>query len=632
MPPRPALTAGRRRTWATLACLALVAAFAALSTSAARTKNATIDEPVHLVSGLVASRLGDLRIDPDNPPLWKRWAAWGDVGLPVRFEPDGPVWRDASWDPVGEATWSARTLFGTPGTDGVRLLNRARGMMLVLGAAAAAATAAWAGRLGGPVAAVVAAAVFCLDPTVIAHASLVKSDVPFTLAMVLLAWGAWAFGRRATAAGVIALGVACGGAVDAKFSGLLAGPVLAALLVARALGPTAWPLPGGRLATTRRQRLAVAAAAGVTAAVVCVGFTWACYGFRYRTAPSPAVHVDLPAITARARRYAAAAALGHPATDAEVAARRPGALDRFVHSADDRRLLPQPLLAGLLYQTTNTTRWPAFLDGRWYDDGRVAYFPLAILYKTPLATLAVAAAVVLVVPVRRRWRGATIAAAADGVWWSATCVAVPAGLFAATALTTHVNIGLRSVLPLYPFLAVALGTAVAWAWRHRPRLTAAAAGVLLAALAAETVAAWPDYIPFFNAAVGGPRGGFAHLADSNLDWGQDVTALADWHRAHPGTPIYADLFVTGDASLYGLDCRPLWTRDPAGLRLTTPRAAGAVLAVSATHLRGLYADPAQQPFYADLVRRPPMRVLHGTIYLYADADADRPDDRPRGRR
>ena len=41
-----------------------------------------------------------------------------------------------------------------------------------------------------------------------------------------------------------------------------------------------------------------------------------------------------------------------------------------------------------------------------------------------------------------------------------------------------------------------------------------------------------------------------------------------------------------------------------------------MLAISATHLVGLNVAPAQEPFLADLARRRPREVLHGTIYLY----------------
>jgi hypothetical protein len=589
-------------------CVVLLAVFWQLSRSAVRTKSATIDEPTHLAGGLVALRNGDYRIDPRTPPLAKLWAALGDVGLPVTFVRRGPLWADLSWDAVGETEWSNRTLFADRENDGVALLDRARGMMLVVGVALGAAAAAWASRLGGPAAAVVTTVLFCFDPNLIAHAPLVTSDTPVALALLGLSALAWSFGRRATVLRCVGLGLCCGAAFNVKFSGLLAGPILAALLLIRVLGPADWPLPAGRVARSRTARLAVALSAGLIAAGITVATTWACYGFRYRPARSPVVRVDLPKITAEARN---------------VTADRPDALDRFVHWADDHHALPQPMLAGLLAQSTSVARWPAFLNGQQYDDGRVLYYPLAVLYKTPLPTLTLAAVMVVSWPLRRRW--ARRATASDGASaWVMTCLAVPAGLFALTALRTHVDIGIRNVLPLFPFAYVAIGCAVASAWRHRPSLTVEVVGPLLACLVVSTVSAWPDYISYFNAGVGGTRGGFAHLSDSNLDWGQDIKSLVDWQRQHPGVTLYADLFAAGDPAWQGLRCRPLWVPDAdMQPRLNYPRPGPSMFAVSATHLQGMYVHPAQRPFLTALRRRTPTAVLGGTIYLFDDVYNDR---------
>ena len=591
--------------WATaLACAALLLASAALSYSAALTKTATIDEPNHIVSGWRALWAGDYRQDVANPPLWRAWAALGSPGVTLRLPTTGPLARDVVFAPDDEAVWSTRTLFDTPGTDGGRFVNHGRAMMLLVAVAVGAVTAGWAYRLGGPVAAVVATAGFASDPTVLAHASLIKSDLLLALALIGLAWLTERTGRRATVGRAVGLGVLCGVAVQAKFSGLLAGPVLAALLLIRTLLGSPWPA-FGREARTRVGRLAVAASVGLLAAAVTVAVTWGCYRFRFRPAPSPTARMDMAAVFDRAQRADTAAELGRPPTPAEVAAHRSGALTRFARWADDHRVLPQAFLAGLVLQHSATEVWPAYLNGQVYFDGRAAYFPLAVLYKTPLpelAALALAAVGTLLAIRRTRW--------------PAVCLVVPAALFALAALTARVNIGVRNLLPLYPFAAIAAGCVAAAAWHRRPRTTTVVCAALLGAQATTAAIAWPDYLPFFNAAVGGPRAGLARLGDSNLDWGQDVNALADWQRSHPGVPLYADLFLSVDPAFYGLDCQWLWVPDPAGRMRPHLPDRPAVIAVSATYLQGLYIDRPHRRFLATLVARPPRAVLHGTIYLY----------------
>ena len=588
-------TNGRRSAgrWAAATCAALLAAFAVLAWTAARTKSPTMDEPTHAVAGWLALHDGNYRFEVANPALWKMWAAVGNVRATVATDRTGDVWRPVTWLPRVEVPWVRRTLFDTPGNDGGAFVSRSRAMMLVVGVALGGAIAAWAYRLAGPAAAVTAAGLFAFDPTFLAHAPLVKSDVAESLALLAVGWAAWRLGRRATVGRAAALGLLGAVAVNVKFAGLIAGPMGVALLATRAMSAEPWAV-GRRAADSRGRRLAVAGVSAVVAGVVGLGSTWAVYRFRYQPAVDPAVAVDMAAVTAYADREGA------------------GPLAAFATWADRHRLLPQAFSAGLLNQAGNLRHWDAFLDGDRYDGGRWQYYPLAAAYKTPVAELAafaMAAAVGVAAGLSRAWRR-------PGAAWAAVCLGLPAAAFGAAALTTPLNVGLRNVLPLYAYADVTAGCAAAWAWRRWPRATVGVAAVVLGSMAVTAGRAWPDYLPFFNAAVGDARAERDRLADANLDWGQDVPALVQWQRAHPDAVLYADLFTSVEPAFYGLRYHKLWERTAAGrpeLHLPTGRA---VLAVSATHLQGLYVDPDQRPLLGRLARTEPRAVLHGTIYLY----------------
>src|SRR4051794_25251332 len=84
-----AYEAQRRRHWAARAAIgALLALFAALSYTAARTKSATYDEPLHAVGGFIELRYHDYRIDAENPALFGMWSALphnrGDLSVDTR--------------------------------------------------------------------------------------------------------------------------------------------------------------------------------------------------------------------------------------------------------------------------------------------------------------------------------------------------------------------------------------------------------------------------------------------------------------------------------------------------------------------------------------------------------------------
>jgi hypothetical protein len=608
-----------------LICAFLLSAFVVLSHSAVLTKNATIDEPDQAMSAWLELHQDDFRIQASPPVLWQAWAGLGNLFTNLKLTYNSPIWKNKFWNPEAEILWSTQMLYSTPGNDGDAFVNRDRDMMLLAGLALGALISWWSYQLAGPTAAVVATILFCFDPNFLAHAPLVKGDVAFALVLLSLAFATWRLGQRATPFRVIVVGLLCGTLTDIKFTGFIVGPLLALMMFIRAMLPQPWAL-GRRILQTRAQRLSAGLLIGIFAVICCFTVTWASYGFRYRVAPSAAVSLDMDKLYTQARTVATRVALNRIPTAAEVAARTPGDLIQFVRWAASRHFLPQAFLAGLLYQLACVRYWPAFLNNEIYSTGHLRYFPLAVLYKTPVAALIAygLAAVMLVVTMLRRFlrtgsvRDPASPRDAAILLWTVACLVVPFAVFFAALLAAHLNIGLRSALPIFPFIQIGTGCAAAMVWRSRPRLTTLIIIVLSVGLAAESLAAWPNYIAFFNVAVGGERGGFSHLGDSNLDWGQDINSLADWQRQHPGVPIYTRLFYSVDPEFYGLQYHPL-KLIPEGPHAGQPPAdmPHSVIAVGATHLQGLYLNSWEQPFFQKLRESQPIAVLGGgTIYLY----------------
>jgi hypothetical protein len=138
-----------------------------------------------------------------------------------------------------------------------------------------------------------------------------------------------------------------------------------------------------------------------------------------------------------------------------------------------------------------------------------------------------------------------------------------------------------------------------------------------AVLLVESLHAYPDYIPFFNVAAGGSRGGIRLLSDSNIDWGQDLPLLARWQQDHPEELLQAGCFSMIDPAHYGIRALPLpGGPSSAGTPHWPPRPG--VVAVSATNLQGAYRMfwPRGEDLYAPFRAQKPIDVLGGSIYLY----------------
>lgn len=253
----------------------------------------------------------------------------------------------------------------------------------------------------------------------------------------------------------------------------------------------------------------------------------------------------------------------------------------------------------------------AYLLGRHSNEGWWLYFPAALLVKTPLPLLAAAGAGLFAA--RRLPR-------AERVW-----LLLPPALYLGAALFSRTQIGYRHVLPVYPFLLVLAGLGGAALWR-RGGGGRAAAGALAFSLALSVLANHPRHLAYFNELAGGRAGGTRWLLDSNLDWGQDLPALAVELRAR-GNPVVAlSYFGSDDPAARGIRYVPV------AMASSVPRPGNAALepgaplylAVSATNRGGVYYR--NKALFSWLSSRVPAAVPGGSIFLY-DLSAD-----PEGRR
>ncbi len=148
----------------------------------------TIDEATHLAAGYSYLATNDFRLDPEHPPLIKELQAvplFFIYQLP--FQPDSRQWRDADSYRIGQDfVYKSRIP-----ADQILLLSRLPN--LLLGVLLVALIGWWAYRLWGMLAAVLAMALACFEPNLIAHSSLVTTDIGVTLFVFLALYLLWEY-------------------------------------------------------------------------------------------------------------------------------------------------------------------------------------------------------------------------------------------------------------------------------------------------------------------------------------------------------------------------------------------------------------------------------------------------------
>lgn len=541
----------------------------------------TSDEIAHITAGHVYWAHADFRLQPENGNLPQRWA-----GIPAWLSGDKlPPDHQAYWE-TSDVWVLGHAYFYELGNNLAQLLLRARAMNLVWSLACGALVCAWAWRLFGAAGGLVALTFYALDPNFLAHGALATSDMCMTFFM-LAAVGAWwrhlhdlSWRSGALSAAVFAL------ACVAKFSAVLLLPMFLLLLaVRRGQGP----LPG------RRGALALSLLGHASAAVFTI---WAFFAFRF----SAAGH-GLPAM----QRFIA---------DWEPLLYSAGWQGRVVSWLRGWHALPEAFLYGYNYVVANSQQRATFIDGEYSITGWVKFFPLTFLYKTPLpflSALVVAASITLA-----HWRRVT------GAWrghlYRAAPLLVLFVVYWAFSLTSHLNIGHRHILPIYPVLFIfagVIGWRAAAAWRTAGLATVA----LLVWSAVEVARIHPHELAYFNQIAGGPSNGWRHLADSSLDWGQDLPGLADWLRKKNSGPkrqnVYYSYFGSGEPSYYGIR----GVRLPAinGFRRDQVwyRPGPGLYCVSVTMLQAVYLRPRGDwtaKYESDYQQ---LRALEGAFHDYA---------------
>jgi hypothetical protein len=629
----------RVRRWTIGICAGLLMVFAALAWSAVKGKSPTADEGYHAMAGWLHLWKGEYRFDSEDPPLWNTLAAIVTGPGTIRVDMRGLDWSNLPLDAGAEYKWQIQTLFRTAGNDPISFIARFRAVMLAVGVALGASIAYFVWRVARscnatPMAAgaatVLATGLFAIDPNFLAHSPLMKNDVASALALLGLTACTREAGRVLTLRRIVALGIWSSIAMTVKFNGPLLVGSAAVLLFLRAVSRWPWRM-GGRRANVRLcdSRLKRVQATALTLAVMgtmMFATIWISYGLRFAPSPDRGAQLNMPSLTLaclinswEARHWDGMVL--HPPTKEQGEQMPRPAIVRFVGWADERHVLPQSFLAGLLYVFQASQTRGTFLCGQSGNSiGAWWYFPFAMAVKTPVATLAALAATAMAVPFwLRRCKGDAAISDSPSIRveiWTALCLGVPVAIYLGAAMSANLNLGLRHVFPVYPLLFVAMGLAMArlWDWRRAPAMLLGT--LVLAALAIESFVAYPDYIPFFNAMAGGSRSGLRLLSDSNLDWGQDLPLLAKWQQKHPDQKLYLAYFGTADPAYYGIRYTNVtdgYWYGPAAQPINSP----GVLAISATTLQGPYAGHTfGVPTWSMLWKFKPFEVLGGSIYLF----------------
>jgi 4-amino-4-deoxy-L-arabinose transferase-like glycosyltransferase len=449
--------------WAICAVL-LVAIAVARIVATYRVFNQTFDEPAHIASGIEWLDEGQYRYEHQHPPLARIAAALGPYLAGIRS-----TGLKSVWDEGNGMLYTGGRYF--------RTLALARMGILPFFVIACALVWSWSRRLFGTRTALASTLLFTMLPPILAHSGLATTDM--ACATFVFA-SAYAFSRWLERPGwwqSLFLGATTALAALSKFSSLVFVPacMLAVLLLY-------WPIERPPLAAFRREAVGRTVSLIFAAAVLFLAI-WAGYRFSVgRVAAEDRPHETI---------------------------------DRFL---PESRLPAYEFFDGIgEVEYHNTRGHESWLLGEYRNDGWWYFFPVVIAVKTPIAFL-----LLCFIGYFRLARQSIKKAR-----WQELVPGACALAILLVCMQSRIDLGVRHILPIYPLLAMIAGLGLTGLLRAGAASKAAAAwGLVLALwLVVSSVGAHPDYLAYFNELASGKPEYF--LAESDLDWGQDLQRLGN---------------------------------------------------------------------------------------------------------
>ena len=482
----------------------LLALHLGLALWGAARNSVTFDENFHLPAGVVEVARQRFDVSPVNPPLLKAACGAAALAAGARLPADSAI-------AVREQSVVGESFMRRNADHYHRVFFAARCVVIALSLLLGVLVWRFARRLHGPRGGVLALAFYALAPEALAHAGFVTMDLATGLGFFACVYAWWGFARSGRWSWWAAAALALAFTFLVRFSAVLLFPILAG--VGLALGRA------GRVRHPRRLWLGLAALAAVAPLVLDLGYLG---------------QVELRPLRERT-------VISHE-------------FQRLQAMLPNLQLpLPRDWLTGLDVQSYESSEedTPTFILGRVTNQPVRWYFPFALAIKWPLGFWGALVGTAIVAARRRSRRG-------RGDGW--TLLLVPLAFLVSAAFVVNLNVGIRYLFPMLPFLCVACGALAGERLPLRTRLGARrwlVAGVALAALQGlETAWTAPWYISSFNLLGGGPGGGDRLINDSNVDWGQGLIDLREILERRGIGKIHLCYHGSTDPAIYGISYIP----------------------------------------------------------------------------
>lgn len=546
----------------------------------------TMDELAHFPAGYSYLTQKDMRINPEHPPLIKDLAATPLLFIKgIKFPSDIKAWKD---DINGQWDFGSYFLFQA-NNPADQMIFWGRIPMILILILLGFYIFKWAKELFGNKVALLALFLFSFSPTFLAHGRLVTTDVGAAAGIFISTYYFLKALYLPNKKNIILSGISLGIAELLKFSAILLIPAFAFYALIW------WLIKKGNLKQTLKTLIAVF--------VIAFVLIWPVYQYHVWNYPPE-----------RQTRDAASNLASYP-----------DFIKKPVLWMTDKPVLRAyaQYTTGLLMVFNRVTSGnTTYFLGEVSNRGWRNYFPIIYAIKETLAFhILTIISLIYAFWFVKKYEGNNLLNKASNLIKSYfpefACLAFM-GIYWAASLVGTLNIGVRHLLPAFPF-TILLVSAIIVSWLKEPylKLKYFILTILILWQTISIFSIYPHFLAYFNELVGGPNKGYIYAVDSNLDWGQDLKRLATWVDEKGIDRIYLDYFGGSDPNYYLKDKNYRWWCSRG--KEEFPK--GEYLAVSATFLQngsGKAAKGFNQPTgcYRWLNNYQPIEKIGYSIFIY----------------
>ena len=550
--------------------------------------SAITDELAHIPAGYSYLVEKDMRLNPEHPPLIKDLAAIPLVFLNLTFPTDNPAWTTAlngQWD-MGRIF-----LYGS-GNDADQIIFWARLPMMLLAVLFGWILYSWTRRRFGARVALLSLFLLAFSPTFLTHSRFVTTDLAAAFGFLI---GIMAFIdllEQPTWRNVAITGVALGVAQLLKFSVVLLLPVYAVitlLWIFFSHSHTKNASFGERLRHMLFYTLQLlgkfAVVGGIAALIIAIVYEWHIWNY-----PPDRQLSD-------AQQFLASFGRRNLVT-----------IDFWLIEHRLTRGIGQYVLGVLMVVQRAIGGNTTYFLGEISNTGWTHYFPVVYALKETIA-LHLLTVVAIGIAIQKWFCRRSFAL---GTWVrehiAETTMLVFIAFYWWYSIRTPLNIGVRHVLPTFPFIYILVSKQIiGWIGNVRTPNPKTAAStmkeiyyehitalpkklfltVTLFWLGFSVLTAFPHYLSYFNGIAGSKGEGYRYAVDSNFDWGQDLKRLQDYVEENNIDHIAVDYFGAGDLKYYFDDkAEPWWS---------SRGAPSGYFAISASFRQGAYGELVPSP-------------------------------------